>query len=263
MRVLSFFATLILFAGLAVWEQLPIQLAQQRNPTPTPTPVNTPTPAPKEGLLSKLLRVTGISATPSAMRGGGEDSTGDVWIVELGANVKRRLTRNKGYKSPIFLDDRTVLALRGDDLIEVQIEDGRARKLFSLEGPQKLVGINADNPRQALFLRAGAGDQVIVGLLSLDSGRVVALPYNPKSDLDQRTIAYLQGWSRSYNGGQIVLYLEKLTKQDSSGTVAWQDVFLERTNAKPINVSRCNGADCIQPSLSPNAGLVVFIKASA
>ncbi|MEP7343474.1 MAG: hypothetical protein ABI977_37490 [Acidobacteriota bacterium] len=264
MRILNLFAVLILLTGAVVRSPTQTQPERRQNPlpTPTPTPVKPPPPTPpKEGLLSKLLRITGISATPSAMKGGGQDAPGSIWIANSEAGQRRRLTSGGDYKSPIFLDNQTVLALRGEHLIEIQIESGTAKTLFALPGIQKLVGVHADQQGQVLFLGAGADNHVLVGLLSLDSQRVTALPYNLDSMSDARTVTYLQGWSRSYNQGRTVLYSEKETKEGSMAV--WRDVFLKQAGANPINVSRCDREDCIQPSLSPNGKLVVFIRASA
>ncbi|HKX29091.1 MAG TPA: hypothetical protein VJ302_15460, partial [Blastocatellia bacterium] len=54
---------------------------------------------------------------------------GDLWIVNLETRAARRITRTGGYRSPIFLaGDRKLLALKGEDLIEIPVEGGEPKK---------------------------------------------------------------------------------------------------------------------------------------
>ena len=53
--------------------------------------------------LQTLLRVTGISATPSSQKGPGDElQAGDVWIASRAQGTRLRLTREGGYRSPVF-----------------------------------------------------------------------------------------------------------------------------------------------------------------
>jgi len=58
----------------------------------------------------------------------------------------------------------------------------------------------------------------------------------------------LEGWSRTY--GDKHVYVEKVTKLAMSGTIEWVDVFYSAGDAKPVDVSNCDGTNCGQPSLS-------------
>jgi hypothetical protein len=68
----------------------------------------------------------------------------------------------------------------------------------------------------------------------------------------------LEGWTRTYGDKRI--YVQRQAKQALSGTVEWSDVFLEGGGQDPVNVSRCDGADCGQPSLSADGRLLIFVK---
>src|SRR5258707_6535096 len=80
----------------------------------------------KPSFWQRVLRFVGISATPSAQKGPGDEiSGGDIWVADLERNILLRLTSDGGYRSPILLrDDRIVLALKGDDLVQIPISGG-------------------------------------------------------------------------------------------------------------------------------------------
>jgi hypothetical protein len=69
---------------------------------------------PKESFWQKLLRITGISAMPATTKGPpGELLGGDLWLASLDGGSRLRLTRDGGYRSPVFsADSGAVLALR-------------------------------------------------------------------------------------------------------------------------------------------------------
>jgi len=57
--------------------------------------------------------------------------------------------------------------------------------------------------------------------------------------------------------------VKRQTKQALSGTVEWTDVFRKMGSGEPVDVSRCDGVNCGQPSLSQTGRLLVFVKAKA
>jgi hypothetical protein len=66
-------------------------------------------------------------------------------------------------------------------------------------------------------------------------------------------------WDRDY--GDTNLYIDQQTKSGMSGTLSWTDVFLKRKGNTPIDVSKCNGVNCGQPSLSADGKSVAYVKA--
>jgi hypothetical protein len=58
------------------------------------------------------------------------------------------------------------------------------------------------------------------------------------------------------------VYVEKVTKLAMSGTIKWVDFFYSAGDAKPVDVSNCDGTNCGQPSLSQDNHPLVFVKAS-
>jgi hypothetical protein len=88
---------------------------------------------------------------------------------------------------------------------------------------------------------------------------VTPLPHDRSSQEHRDIIAHVKGWERVYGGTSV--YVKTEVKQGMSGAVEWTDVYLERGTG-PVNVSRCDGVNCGQPSLSHDRNRVVFIKAA-
>jgi Tol biopolymer transport system component len=63
--------------------------------------------------------------------------------------------------------------------------------------------------------------------------------------------------------GDTRVYTETESKRGLSRNIEWTDVYLRRSNAAPLNVSTCDGVNCIQPALSPDGRSVAFVKAGA
>lgn len=209
----------------------------------------------------RLLKFLGISASPSTFKGPGDEVvTGDVWLADLESKTTRALTTTGGYRSPIFLcGSSDVLALRGTEVMRISSAGGEGKKLYPVEGITKLVACSSeDRDKAVILLRSEADARPRVRLLTISTGATIAIPYDSSSSQDLQMLESLQGWTRAY--GDRELYVESQSKQAFSGTVEWTDVFLRLGNAKPVDVSQCDGTNCGQPSLSENKHLVVFVK---
>ncbi len=231
------------------------QSAAARRPTTTPT-----TP-PEESVWQKLLRVAGISATPSTLKAPGDDlASGELWLVDLETGTPRRLTAVGGYRSPIFEPGaETLLALSGDQLVRIPLLGGEPRRLQQTRAV-KLVGFVAGEARRVLIVLRDDTGQPVAAFLSLDTGDIEALALDRDSNQGRRMLHHLQGWERIYSTAK--LYIRRQTKRGLVGAVDWTDVFIKRDASDPVNVSRCDGIDCGQPSLSPDGGRVVFVKSA-
>jgi hypothetical protein len=210
----------------------------------------------------RLLKFLGISDSPSTLKGPGDEVTsGELWLCDLDSKSTRALTSNGAYRSPIFLEGtKNVLALRGSDVMQVSSGGGEGKKLYSVDGITKLVGSGPDEPGNVLILLRGeSGGHPRVALLTVSTGAVTVIPYDPSSSEDLQMVENLQGWSRTY--GDKYIYVKRQSKQALSGTVEWSDVFLKVGNQEALDVSQCDGAQCGQPSLSENGRLLVFVKA--
>jgi len=230
--------------------------AQQPVPTASPTPQK---PAHREPLWKRLLQIAGLTATPSTQKGPGDnDSIGEVWVVDLSLNRQVKVTQVGGYHSPIFAaGDQAILALQGNELVQIPIAGGEARKLFTLKGVAKLVGISRDDQSKVLVL-SNEKNKISVKFLSLTTGKMTVVPFDEKSKDDRRTIAHLRGWERVYGDSKV--YVRSETKSGLAGPIEWTDVYLKQPASEPINVTRCDGTNCSQPALSQNKRFVAYIK---
>lgn len=210
--------------------------------------------------LKTLLSVTGISATPSSQKGPGDElEAGEVWIARLAQGTPVRLTRDGGYRSPVFAPgDQGVLALRVNTLVTIPLAGGEGAPLHALTRPSKLVGLSTERPGEVLAVFEDPDGAAWLGFVALVSGQVTRLPHDRASREDRALIAHVRDWERVY--GATSVYVKTESKQGFAGVVEWTDVYLKR-GTDPVNVSRCDGVGCGQPSLSRDGGQVVFVKA--
>lgn len=215
-----------------------------------------------ESFWEKLLRISGISASPSTLKGPGDEvESGQIWLAEVGPKRTHRLAVGSGYRSPVFMPrGNDILALEGNDIVRLSSAGGEPKKLYAVSRATKLVGFSLDDPDKVLILTEDAAGHSGVGLLSVSTGSVTPLAYDPASSKDRHMIEHLRSWDRVY--GNKSVYVKRQTKQDLSGAVEWTDVYLKVGDEEPANVSKCNGVNCGQPSLSAGGELLVFIRAA-
>lgn len=213
-----------------------------------------------ESFVDKMLRITGISATTGQQRPSSDVKEGDIWIISLSDKLKRSLTSGGGYRSPVFSsEDKEVLALQGEDIVQIPVSGGTVSPLYSVKGIMKLVGFDRTDPQRLLFIAEDDDDgRTLVGLITMTDGRISYLPYDSRSRDDRRMISHLKGWKRTV--GDKTIYVETETKSGMAGHIEWTDVKLRQGGKLPQNLSRCDGTACGQPSISHDGGLVVFIR---
>jgi hypothetical protein len=213
-----------------------------------------------EPFLTKVLRVTGISATPSQLKGpGGEGETGDIWMVNIIQNTQVQLTRDGDYRSPVFAPgDTHIIALQGNALVRIPKTGGTPEQLHTIKGVTKIVGFDTTDQDQALILLKEDGG-LAVGLLSLTSGHILRLPYDGTSEKHKSMVAHLLEWKRVYS--DTTLYVKSKTKRSMAGYVEWTDIYLKHGDTPPRNLSKCDEVNCGQPSLSHDGRQVVYLRA--
>lgn len=212
-----------------------------------------------ESFWTTVTRVLGISATPSPLRNPEEVEAGDIWLANVAQNTHVPLTRDGGYRSPVFAPgDAHILALQGETLVRLPKTRETPERLYTVKGMTKIVRFDQTDQDKALILLKEGGE-TLVGLLSLASGQTALLPYERTSKRDQSMVAHLQGWERIY--GDTTLYVQRETTLGMVGTIEWTDVYLKRGETPPQNLSKCDGINCGQPSLSHDGGQVVYIRA--
>jgi hypothetical protein len=221
-------------------------------------------PKPSTSFTERLLKFLGISDSPGTLKGPGDEViSGELWLADLEARTTRPLTSSAGYRSPIFLaGSEDVLALRGADVVRVPSSGGEGKRLYSIDGILKLVATSAEDAGTVLILLRGeSGGRPRVGLLTLRTGAVNPMLYDPASPSDLQMVEDLEAWSRTYGDRRV--YVQRQSKQALSGTVEWSDVFLQVGNREAVDISRCDGANCGQPSLSADGHRVVFVRTQA
>jgi hypothetical protein len=230
--------------------------SQQQSPKQTP-----PKPPPKESLWTRIARIAGLTATPSTQKGPGDEiSHGDIWVVDLAQNTRLQLTHDGGYRSPVFLaGDREVLALQGDDVVLIPVAGGEPRKISGVKGATKLVGVDLDEPNKVLILTKDENQRTALKFLSLKNAQMTAVPFDEESKEDRRMIVHIRNWERVY--GDTRVYVKNETKNGLAGPLEWTDVYLSQGDGVLINISKCDGVNCGQPSLAQSKKVVVYVKA--
>jgi hypothetical protein len=206
-----------------------------------------------------VLRVTGISATPSQLKSVSDEIEGDIWVVDLTQeNRLIKVTSEGRYHSPVFLPgNQQILALKDGKVVQVSVAGGNTTILYTIKGLVKIVGFVKDNQDNILILRKEDGG-LLAGLLSLKTGQIMTMPYDRESKRDRQMLAHLTGWERVYDDTRV--YVKAENKPGIIGSIEWTDVFIQQGNGTPVNISRCDGENCGQPSISSDRKFVVFIK---
>jgi hypothetical protein len=214
-----------------------------------------------QSFWATVLRVTGISATPSQLKGPDDEiQAGDIWVADLARKTRLQVTRYGGYRSPVFLaDDDQILALKGNTMMQVSLSGAELKSLYNLENITKIVGMDKADPDKVLILLQNAVGSDTAGVLSLKSGQVTLMPDDRESPDYISMISHMREWERVY--GDTKVYVRSESKSVMGGTVGWTDVYLKQRNSSPLNVSRCDVVNCGQPSLSNDGRQVVFVKA--
>ncbi len=212
-----------------------------------------------DSLVEMLLRVAGLTAAPSQLRGPGDEvEAGSIWIANLDRQTAGAVTPDGGYRSPIFSPaDERLVALKGDAVVRFRAEGGTPVAVQKALGVVKLVGFDGRSPDDIVVLLEGGRSPL--GVLSLKTGKVVPLPYDAGSPGQQRMLAQIRGQERVY--GPTRVYVKTESKQGLSRVLEWTDVYVRRGDSPPRNVSGCDGVRCDQPALSPDGRRVAFVKA--
>ena len=227
--------------------------------TVQPTPHRATTPR-REPLLKRLLRIAGLTAAPSQMKGlGDEVEPGNIWIATIGQQGSRALTRDGGYRSPVFGADGSLYALRGETIVRVPSDGSRARPAGKVSGAAKLVGLEAAGSDEVVVLLDTPAAGSPLASVSLKGGGMRPLPYDSRSEEERRMLAQIRGQVRVY--GETTVYTKTETRSGLARPVEWVDVYVRRGGGDPENVSACDGVNCLQPALSPDGRSVVFVKA--
>jgi hypothetical protein len=208
-------------------------------------------PAPKgEPLLTRILRITGISATSRGLKGGPLPSLrGDVWVMPADGKDKtqRRLTWDGDYHSPVFTpDDRKLLVLWGQRIVWITSVSGAIDQIsYELPGVVRLVGFekqpDLEKPRVVAITKDA------VGLFSPWDGKFEPFP-KAEGDWAART-QLLRGQLRS----------KDLQLQVGH---AGHELTLQKNDEGPVVLASAPNVAYIDPTASHDGVIVAFIRAN-
>jgi hypothetical protein len=214
--------------------------------------------AAEESWIARLLRVTGLTASPATMRGSSNDDvSGDIWLVDVDGTHAKALTNGGRFRSPVFSPDGASLyLLRNDSLMKTPLRGGEPSQVLTVRGARKIVGFQRDNADEIVMLLDNAAAPV--GVVSLSRKAYVPLPFDGTLDGADGMLAQIRGETRTY--GRIRLLVRNQSRRSSVGTIEWTDIFLQRDEGAPQQVSSCNGKQCRQPALSPDSASVAYVQ---
>lgn len=256
-------AAVFVFVSLSIGDQ-----TGQKPATPAPPAQQQPQPPKKkESVIAWLLRFAGITQTSSKQKGDEKNEAGTIWIADLVSGEARALPYGANFRWPIFLADRSVLALKGEEVVKLSLTGNDQQSVTKMPCIAKLVGNSLDNPDEVLVV-VGEGKSQRLATLSISSGQISTPEFETKQvpgvpDLTEEKLALDIAMSSERESGNLKVYVETMRDQDKPQP--WTDVLLLIKKSGPIgdptNVSNCNGAKCSQPSLSMEGRYVAYIKA--
>lgn len=214
----------------------------------------------EESLLSILLKFSGIAASPSQQKSLQDAFLGDISIVDMVDGRCRQVTTNGKFRSPVFYPDGTkILALSGDRLADIDIATGQVvLKPYHIKEIVKLVGFQKTDFDKVLLGLADMPSGLKPGILSLITGVVAPVRFDPMSAGDRLILSHLENWDRTYD--DVEVYVQEQSSPGFGGPIIWTDVFLKQGNSAPKKLTMCNGTSCGQPSLSFDHQQVVYVK---
>jgi hypothetical protein len=209
-----------------------------------------------ESLLTRLLRIAGLTAAPSQMRAPEDAAAGDVWIVTLDEGAAKALTQGGGYRSPIFAADGRVFAVKDSSIVQVSpTQGGTPVKVPNLV---KLVGFDREHRDELVVVVDPPVAGSPLAVVSLTTRAVTPLPVDPASQQEQLVVAEARSQNRVF--GDASVYVKTESKRGMTREIRWTDVYVKRGNGEPQNVSKCDGVDCTEPSLSADGKTLAFVR---
>lgn len=214
--------------------------------------------AAEESWIARLLRVTGLTASPSRMRGSvNDDISGDVWLVDVDGKHPKALTSGGRFRSPVFSPDgASLFLLRNDALLKIPVGGGKPSQVLVVPAATKIIGFQRDNADEILMLVDNA--TVPIGVVSLSRKAYRPLAFDGTLDGAEDLLAQIRGETRTY--GRVRLLVRSQRRRATGGIIEWTDIYVQRDEGAPQQVSSCNGKQCRQPALSSDGASVAFIQ---
>jgi len=217
---------------------------------------------PRESLVRKLLRITGLTAAPSQMRAPENGEPGSIWIADIDRGTTKQVTEGQEYRSPLFSPTGPYLyAAKGGTVVRLDSNGTHEVVVGRVPNLEKLVGFDAHAPDDLVLLLDLERNSSPFAVLSIKTGRLTPLPFDPGSPEENEMLTQIRSSERVY--GDTRLYTKTESRAGLARKIEWTDVYLARSRAAPVNVSSCDGVSCADPALSTDGRRVVFIKRGA
>ena len=214
--------------------------------------------AAQESWIARLLRVTGLTASPATMRSSADgEISGDLWVVDVDGAQPRALTSGGRFRSPVFSPDGgSLFMLRNDVLMSMPLRDGKPSQVLVVPGAVKIIGFQRDNADEILMLLDST--TAPLGVVSLSRKSFDALAFDGSLDGADDMLSQVRGDTRTY--GRTRLLVRDHGRRTSGGVIEWTEIYVQRDEGAPRQVSSCNGRQCRQPALSPNGVSVAYVQ---
>jgi len=207
-----------------------------------------------DSFLAALLRFTGITATPSTVRGNDNVIEGDIWLVQIGeaeTSEPRKITHNGTYHTPLWIPgSQSILAMKGDKLVRLNAQGIEEKMLHTLTDNTVLLGFDKNDANRLLVLQ-----ESIVGILTLGNGQITTLPYDNKNPEERDAFDQLRSGFRDYETAQVSI--ENQSKVDPQGHFKPVNTIHIKLGKKDISIT-CPSA-CSQPAFAKNGQQLLFI----
>lgn len=207
-----------------------------------------------DSFLAALLRFTGITVTPSTVRGNGSLKEGDIWLVQIGetgASKPRKITHDGAYHTPLWIPgSQSILAMKGDKLVRLNAQGHEEKPLHTLTDTTVLLGFDKNNPNLVLVLQ-----ESLAGVLTLANGQITPLPYDKEKPEDRYGLDQLGSGFRDYGTAQVSI--ENQHRIDPQGHFKQFNTIHIKLDKKNISIN-CPSA-CGQPALAEDGRQLLFI----
>ncbi|MGR8929899.1 MAG: hypothetical protein ACU836_04595 [Gammaproteobacteria bacterium] len=206
-------------------------------------------------LLESILRFAGITVTPSQTRGNEYRGEGDIRMVSVSEDSVSKpqpITEDGRYRTPLWIPhSQSLIAMKGDRLVRVDTPSGNERELHGLSYDIRLIGFDKHDDDRVLVLKDS-----MVGILSVDSGQIVPVPYESGDPAERLAMDRLNDSSRDY--GTIRIFVgDNIEPKSGGGFRALNKIYIETAGVKRVLVD-CESA-CGQPALSEDGRRLLYI----
>jgi len=208
-----------------------------------------------DSFLAALLRFTGITATPSTVRGNDNFMEGDIWLVQIReteASKPLKITHGGSYQTPLWIPgSQSILAMKGNKLVQLNVQGAEEKTLYTLPDNTALFGFDSHDTNRILVIQ-----EAIVGVLTRENGHITALPYDSNNSKERDAFDQLRSDFRDY--GSVKISIKSKKAVNSQGHFKqFNTILIEQRGKTDISVA-CPSA-CGQPALTENGRQLLFI----